>query len=159
MFQASSSGETSNLPPMAGNALAGKAWLASVDRSDPTGGWVGKRVLGKGGFGVVGLFEWEGGEKVKQPNDMSEVVIKQGLDLVQEANMLKALLPIKSPHIPKIYDIPTIYQQPGGYVSRARGANTMSPMDYGAIQRIFMEYCPGGDLCNIMRKVYDKCIG
>jgi len=119
-------------------------WLAS----EPTwtsrigNGWRIK-VLGKGSFGVTGLWEYKGGDS--NAPAIKQVVVKQtqfaAYDLGQksftsrstldEGNIGAQLAQIRSRHLIRQY---------GGN----RLGDTFGGMD--KVVRLFLEYCPGGDL-------------
>jgi hypothetical protein len=86
---------------------------------------------------------------------LKEVVVKQSVavdsqgishtGLSREARSLEYFKDSGSPHIIKMYR--RLYEEPGN--------NSMS-LDEGTVHRLFMEYCPGGDLHDWLEK---KLIG
>lgn len=125
-----------------------KKWLKSEPEwKDRLGSdWNGVKLLGSGGFGVVGLWQYSSkGKHAKDPRMIKKVVVKQS-DIVYnkektktrstgEGTILEMLSQIKSKHIVRQYgplhkDI---------YASKD-------------VVRIYLEYCPQGDLSRLMAK-------
>ena len=128
-----------------------EAWLNSSRnwRSlDPI--WKPVKVLGNGGFGIVGLW--------RNTKTKKRIVIKQAAaqrwdgsvasGLEEEASMLKLLRGAGSSHILKMY----------GDIMHGEGRNFVYRMDCpGPVERIFLEYCPGGDLLDwVTRRKEEK---
>lgn len=106
-------------------------------------GWKGTRFLGKGNFGIVGLWEYRGDPARAPP--VTQVVVKQSTDepmdefheiwggksAMDEGRILKLLGKLNSNHIIRQY-----------------GGNRVGDrfLDMGLVVRIFLEFCPGGDL-------------
>ena len=123
----------------------GKRWLRTEPiRNNRVGkSWRAKKVLGRGGQGIVGLWSYEGPDR--DHKGLTEVAVKQSVaitpagkfkaGLSREAQMLEYLRSTGSPHIVKSYR--HLYEEPGN--------NTM-PLDAGIVHRLYLEYCPGGDL-------------
>lgn len=111
-------------------------WMHRVGK-----GFVGKRILGRGGFGIVGHWSYEGPDRDQQV--LKDVVVKQGLvwrpdwqwGMHFEADMLRQLNKANSSHVLRMYH--DLYEEPG--------FNT-DGFDRGLVHRLFLEYCPGGDL-------------
>lgn len=107
-------------------------------------GWVGTTFLGSGCAGSVGLWEYKGNPTTLP--SITKVVVKQSSadpDLMpnsdafgsptpfDEANILKKLSRVRTNHTIKQY-----------------GANLVGESfpGLGSVVRLFLEYCPGGDL-------------
>ncbi|KUJ12865.1 kinase-like protein [Mollisia scopiformis] len=96
-------------------------------------GWKGKKILGKGDFGIVSLWEYVGDE-AKTPA-ITQIVVKQTYgkpppDPFFENRVMKQLSIGKSKHI--------VRQYRDAYEAQfARGKSFVG---------IYLEYCPGGDL-------------
>jgi len=106
-------------------------------------GWIGTKLLGKGGFGVAGLFEYHG--PASSAPAITQIVVKMSeaqLPLfpdpqvfpkskIDEGITLRRLAACKSQHIVRIY-----------------GGNRLGDRfgEMGEVVRIFLEYCPGGDV-------------
>lgn len=96
--------------------------------------WVPKKVLGKGGFGIVGHWSYEGPDPNQKPR---EIVVKQASGhkggLEEEAKIMFALAATKSQHFPFIYR--------RLYYDKGQGATT-GRMDTRGLEvhRIFLEY-------------------
>lgn len=122
-------------------AAAQEQWLAS----EPTWGdarvgegWTAIRVLGTGGYGIVGHWRYTGPEN----KAFKDIVVKQGLakngGLNDDADIHVALAPANSNHIVKMYR----------HVYTGQGSGTSAKFDPGGVgvHRMFLEYCEGGDL-------------
>lgn len=127
------------------------AWLDSEkDWEQRLGeGWTGTKFLGKGSFGIVGLWEYRG-DPANAP-EITQVVVKQCEDADQdperniwggktpydEARILTKLSKAKTNHIIKQY-----------------GGNRVGDkfLEMGYVVRIFLEFCPGGDLKQLLAK-------
>lgn len=101
-------------------------------------------MLGQGSFGIVGHWTYNG----QSPNEeaLKDIVVKQGSSqrggFRSEAEHYLALNTSKSVHIPRMYR--QIYVEKGsGIFSGA--------YDTGEVHRMFLEYCPGGDLSTWLR--------
>jgi serine/threonine protein kinase len=106
-------------------------------------GWKGIKFLGKGSFGIVGLWEYQG-DPTKAPA-VTKVVVKQSADepmddmnivwggksAMDEGRILAVLSKLNSNHIIRQY---------GG---NRRGDQFL---EMGQVVRIYLEFCPGGDL-------------
>ena len=124
-------------------------WLNSASkwRNGVGDGWVGKKILGQGGQGIAGHWSYESSDRDSKP--LKEVVVKQGLTtrsdgtasggLTGEAEMLRLLGLTGSLHILKMYR--RLYVDQGGGHLR---------IDHEEVHRVFLEYCPGGDLFDWM---------
>lgn len=124
---------------------AGIAWQASESKwKDRVGkDWKPVRVLGRGGQGVVGHWTFKGPDR--HLRKLNDVAVKQavkagptfqwGDGLETEARLLALFQPIKTQHVVKMYRHK--YEDIGQQTDE---------FDYGVVHRIFLEYCPGGDL-------------
>lgn len=129
---------TNNLP------MDQRAWLDTEPRwKNRVGkGWVAKKVLGEGGYGIVGHWSYEGIDR--RARRLVDIAIKQAVfidragiqkeGLTAESEFLSLFAPAKSPHIIRMYK--SLQQDMG------RGSFAF---DNGTVHRILMEYCPGGD--------------
>ncbi|KAL3418943.1 hypothetical protein PVAG01_09164 [Phlyctema vagabunda] len=139
------SGQTYDLP-----WNADRKWLQSVkDRGHLKGPWNPVRVLGQGGQGVVGLYEWDPQTPKQYPFD--KIAIKQAPydpghgkpGLVQEYEMLSLLRPSASVHI--VHGLADMVTGMGSYT--LPGA-----VDRGTVQMLILEYCEGGSLYDLVQK-------
>jgi hypothetical protein len=105
-------------------------------------GWRGSKILGKGGFGVAGLWEYIGNDP-GQP--IEYIVVKQSLkgvnSLRREAKILSILEPVRCPYIIRMYG--KLFEE-DRLNSTSRG--TVNWKEGGKISRIYLEYCNEGDL-------------
>lgn len=127
-------------------------WLASESKwKNRVGrGWVAKKVLGRGGFGIVGHWEYVGPDRDFKP--LKDVVVKQattlraggtkGPGLIEEGEFLQSFLSARTKHIVRIYR----------RVYRDLGAGTLSQDPAAEVHRMFLEFCPGGDLHDVWHK-------
>lgn len=106
-------------------------------------GWKGTKHLGTGGFAVAGLWEYQGNDR---PGMARQVVIKQaeyrtieedadGGDVLNEGRIGARLAEIGSEHILKYYS--------GNILGNHFG-------EMGKILSLFVEYCDGGDLAQLL---------
>ncbi|KAG4440814.1 hypothetical protein IFR05_003686 [Cadophora sp. M221] len=121
------------------------AWMPSRNRVGK--GWVAKRFLGRGTYGVVGHWSYEGPDR--DSKSLKDVAVKQsvrfafplgGFGLQFEAANLSELGRAKSQHIVKMYR--HLYEELGQHTNQ---------FDVGLVHHIFLEYCPGGDVGNWIR--------
>lgn len=137
-------------------------WLASEGtwKNRVGKGWVANRVLGKGGYGIVGHWEYKGPDRNLKP--LKDVVVKQattyragrrkGAGLKSEDEFLQMFLATKTRHIVRIFR--RMYSDVGAGTPRLEP----DPPDQ-EVHRIFLEFCPGGDLNNFFdRKLRDSQI-
>ncbi len=112
--------------------------------------WKGRRVIGAGGNGTVGLWDYTGGDDKMPPS----MVVKQAdssaaYGLQWESKLLRHASKTNSVHILKLYK--------ACYLEGGTGAHhKFDPLPFNArsgtynprkeIARMYMEYCPGGDL-------------
>jgi hypothetical protein len=138
----------------------GAAWLASEPKwKDHVGkDWKPVRVLGRGSQGIVG--HWSYGGPDRHLRKLNDVAVKQavksgpfhkwGDGLETEARLLMLFQPIRTQHVVKMYR--HMYEDAGQQTDQ---------FDYGVVHRIFLEYCPGGDLSgwlgNYMNKYVIQC--
>lgn len=127
-------------------SMSDRAWLAgSKNWNAPDLGkhWEPVKVLGKGGQGIVGLWEYRG-PKEDAPNP-SKLVIKQGIVRgvggagLRPEHIYLHQFKLRTPpsqHIPKIYNENLIIE---------KGLNT-NAFDKGTVHRLILEYCEGGSL-------------
>jgi hypothetical protein len=123
---------------------AQKLWLQTDQRWQNKVGknWVAKKVLGRGGQGIVGWWTYQGPDRANRT--MNDIAVKQAVHksargffdgLKSEAHFYSLFTESNSPHIVRMYR--RLYKEPGH--------QTMD-FDEGIIHRIFLEFCPGGDL-------------
>lgn len=107
-------------------------------------GWRGVKFLGKGSGGIAGLWEYhEDGEH--DPTALRKVVVKQS-EATQDWDQTTPLGP-KTPfdegsHLVELRKLGS------KHIFRQYGGNRISDDfgEMGKVVRIFLEYCPGGDL-------------
>lgn len=124
-------------------------WLKSDNTwKDRLGqGWKGTKFLGQGSFGKVGLWEFEDANK-PQPL-ITKVAIKQQEDnpfaseveLEAEGRIMALLTTVRSRHLVRLYG------QPKADIE-----------DEKKVVRLFMEYCPGGDLTRLLEYIGRKTV-
>jgi len=121
-------------------------WLASSSKWNsqpgPGSGWRGLKMLGKGGFGIVGLWE-----RRLENGQVEYVVVKQSHDnnSLTESNLLKFLEGAKSTHVVRM--VQSIRQDTGqGIVARFDTKNKV-------LYRLFLEYCDKGDMLAFIRRM------
>ena len=132
-----------------------KSWLESHAKwiNNLGAGWVGKKILGLGQYGVAGL--WERPDTVENKGvRLRQVVVKQAggrknvVDALREEGRLLGLFKgvadgVGTKHVPRIYR--TFFTEMGlGTIPE------MDPRD-GEVGRIFLEYCQGGDFAGFLR--------
>jgi hypothetical protein len=117
-------------------------------------GWVAKKVLGQGGVGVVGHWEYQGPDRAMKP--LKDIAVKQaparrksrktnewtGAGLEKEAQFLM-LFAGRTQHIVRMYR--HMYKDTGS------GPGSVLADLATEVHRIFLEYCPGGDLAGYAR--------
>lgn len=146
-----------------------KAWLErSAQWSDMiVNPYVGKRLLGSGSHGIVGVWEYKG---IPPPQMPKLIVVKQVSDIAAGGNSFSEPLRVESvamgwingtntEHVVKLY---RMYFETGG--SGAHGikdglpvitpAGTIGPNS--KIARIYMEYCRGGTVHSQLSAVVDQ---
>jgi serine/threonine protein kinase len=117
-------------------------WLESSDSWQHFNlgpGWKGKKILGRGSYGIAGLWEYEGSAETVPA--IKQVVVKQtplsaydkDEDPYIEGKILQLLAEAKSRHIIELYGPP-----------REEAFNGEK------VIRLFLEYCPGGTLEKLM---------
>ena len=134
-------------------------WLAS----EPTWkhrlgeGWKGVKFLGRGNFGIVGLWRFIETSTTTNPPAIKAVVVKQtcqdlglsqpvwgGMTAFDEGNILKLLSATKTNHIIKQY----------GGIKAGEEYGTMD-----LVIRLFLEYCPGGGLDRLIGGINEPRLG
>lgn len=105
------------------------------------GNWRGKKFLGSGNFGRVGL--WEYTRKNLKDVPYRQVVVKESSepipidDLSHEGTFLTQLMDTKSQHIAHRLNDPQVVDAQ---------AENIDPAWNNKVRRLIMEYCPVGDL-------------
>lgn len=124
-----------------------KQWLASNEN------WwwglgkefVGVKVLGIGGFGLVGLWEYKANN-----GDVTRVVVKQsrGQDqmLRTESRLLYEIAKTNTRHVVKLLKQ---YHEEGG------GGSSWWDPDGMLVSRIYLEYCEHGDMLAFLKLAYE----
>lgn len=122
-----------------------KGWLEDFMQWNNTlfhNGWKGVNLLGEGGYGVVGHFRYSGAEKnlAADFHGYKDIVVKQSLSgsggqCEQEGKMMQRYVN-KCLHIIQLIAGPTVTQ----------GREKYYKADRGQVERIYMEFMPGGDL-------------
>lgn len=111
----------------------------------PENEWKGVKVLGLGGFGLVGLWKYTGSD----PNQPKAIVVKQSrgkdADLRLESNILEKLNACGTKHIPKLLK---------GYHECVGSGTSKWDMEGQTVSRIYMEFCEHGDMAGFIKKMY-----
>lgn len=106
--------------------------------------WKGKKVLGMGGYGLVGLWEYK-----KRDDDVIRVVVKQsaGKDraLKSESDVLSRIAETGTKHVVRL--LKKYHEE------RGQGTSDQWDSDSGYVSRIYLEYCPHGDMKAVMKKL------
>jgi serine/threonine protein kinase len=98
-------------------------------------GWKGKKILGSGAYGTAALWEYEGSEGAAPA--IKQIVVKQTkvdksdnrADWEIEGRLMETLASVRSRHILRMY------------------GPARKDSSYGRdMRRLFLEYCPGGDM-------------
>jgi hypothetical protein len=128
-----------------------QSWLRShVNWINGLGnGWVGKKILGLGQYGLAGLWELPDTPENKG-RKLRQVVVKQAggskhaVDLLQaEARFLMLFRQTGTKHVVKMYR--------RFYTEKGQGAIPSTDPGGGEVGRIFLEYCQGGDFAGLLR--------
>lgn len=102
-------------------------------------GWKGKKFLGRGGFGIVGHWRYEGSDRNQRVKDIAVKQVSNN-SLENEAVFLKRLAEVGTPHIVKMY---------GKLIKDA--VFETKDIKAGDVQRLYLEFCPGGDLYSYLK--------
>jgi hypothetical protein len=131
-----------------------KTWLASMPYWKAGGlgsGWEGSTILGRGAFGVAGLWEYKGTDP-GQP--LRYVVVKQSLkessSLRREAKILSILDPVRCPYIVRMYG--RLFEEDRLNMP-SRGTGNQKK---GGMSRIYLEYCNMGDLKGFVSRLRQR---
>lgn len=109
------------------------------------GNWRGKKFLGRGNSGYVGLWEYT------RKNPIRQVVVKEssetipGDDLRHEGTLLTELRDTKSQHIVHILNDPQVVDAQAEHIN---------PAWNNKVRRLIMEYCPVGDLTDLIERFH-----
>jgi hypothetical protein len=124
--------------------------------------YVGKKVLGAGAHGIVGLWQYKGNSAALPKH----LVVKQVVDMVTnsaeqlrvESKLLRDIMATGTDHIIKLYK--------SNHTAGGTGtSNSRDPLPFGAagqydparlVNRIYVEYCRNGDLESELRRIADK---
>ena len=144
-----------------------KEWLKRSEqwsdvRANP---YVGKRVLGAGSNGIVGVWEYQGNPPplmpkliaVKQASDVGGASATEALRV--ESKLMRDILGTNTNHVVKLYK--------SCYLTGGSGAHPLKDLlpvltAAGAIHpntqiaRMYMEYCRNGDMTTQLKKVVDQ---
>ncbi|CAG8955647.1 hypothetical protein HYFRA_00009601 [Hymenoscyphus fraxineus] len=117
-------------------------------------GWVGTKFLGKGGFGVTGLWEYKG-DPAKAPA-ITKVVIKMTELLSEDFQGTGVDTRPKKDRLFEGRILERLSQRRNGHVVRSFGGNRLGDRfgDMREVVKIFMEFCPGGDVDVFLPKSY-----
>lgn len=122
-----------------------RKWAGFQSREGEHHGWYGVKVLGAGTFGVCGLFAYWG----SSPTTPRYLVVKQGQNLRSESNCLRRLGHYSPQHVVKLYKAALQSGEGGSGTTDADGFDPYFDKDQPlsqTIDRIYLEYCPGGEL-------------
>lgn len=117
----------------------------------------GVKILGAGTYGICGLFEYRGNDQ-QRGDRPTEMVIKQSRardHLWAESTFLRKFTHLGSEHIVKLYK--DVVREGGTGTTDNSGFDPYPFHVQGGwipnreIERMYMEYCPGGDLSGILR--------
>jgi hypothetical protein len=131
-----------------GTASERAAWLASEPKwlsfQRLGAGWKGIKVLGFGGYGMVGL--WERGGDVMPKRMVVKQQAKYLDQFVEEGRYLQMMGKTGSKHVVRMFK----------RVFTERGQGTVKGFDeMGAVVgRMFLEYCEGGDFYGFVMSMY-----
>lgn len=134
--------------------LREQSWLQlSQSWKGFAGVWKGVRVLGSGGYGIAGLFEYTG-TKAGRPKN---IVVKQSgqenrAELLEEGRTLQQLGKSGSIHIVKL--LKAFYEEGGTGTGRRNDPSPFRLRKDGSPEyqrhlelcRLYLEYCEGGDM-------------
>lgn len=121
-----------------------KKWLSTsstwIGLGNPSH-WTGIRILGKGGFGVAGLWQYVGPAHLAPVSGIRELCVKQTVvgrtekrDVYEEGRILKMLSEVDGcTHVVKMY-----------------GGVEEDVFEGLGVVRLFLEYCVGGDLGRVL---------
>ena len=140
-----------------------EAWLKrSESWQGISGKWEGVRVLGRGGYGLCGLFKYKGSDE----NIPKYIVVKQSGSpdeaLKNESRLLRKCRTSGSVHIVKMHKS---YHQEGGTGTSSlfdpspyRNIPILGPIYSKAkeVSRIYLEYCSRGDLDRWIRQLHAR---
>ncbi|RFU34910.1 hypothetical protein B7463_g1376, partial [Scytalidium lignicola] len=108
--------------------------------------WRGIKVLGMGGYGLVGLWKYIGSD----PDVPKAIVVKQSprydRNLEDESDFLERLNVCESKHVPKLLR--------GFHTAKGGGSSDWDPD--GDVSRIYLEYCEHGDMAGFIKKMYKR---
>jgi hypothetical protein len=105
-------------------------------------GWEGKRILGTGTYGTVGVFEYNGNSPNRNMGKQVAVKVanKSYADLTDEADFMERFTVRPTSHIVRII---------------TRGVPEISEGVWkGKVRRIILEYCPHGSLHDLIVRRY-----
>lgn len=119
-----------------------------TETSGGPGNWRGKKFLGNGNVGYVGLWEYTR----KHPKDVPyrQVVVKESSeiepgDLRHEGTFLTQLRDTKSQHIAHILNDPQKVNAQAENINAAWN---------NKVRRLVLEHCPGGDLTDLIARFH-----
>jgi hypothetical protein len=141
------------IPAPLGPAFDDLAWPERLGDDFGEGIWRAARVLGRGGNGQVTLWQLESEHDVRK-NVAVKAPLFAGLThgLVAEARMMKILNSAQpSDHVVSIL----------GPLNRLEGLEDLSETEIyrgPGLARIFIEYCPNGNLGRMSRKAMKKYV-
>ena len=129
-----------------------EAWLERLRAwRDLQGSWKGLKVLGAGGYGIVGLFKHLG---IREEGVPQYIVVKQSPGdnraLKEESRLLKLLMNSGTEHIVKLLR--------GSYLDHGTWTSSYDPAPdpddeenpEGMVTRMYLEYCENGDMSSFL---------
>ncbi|KAH8812135.1 hypothetical protein F5884DRAFT_303896 [Xylogone sp. PMI_703] len=124
-------------------------WLQSSASwpDTPASEWKGVKVLGLGGYGLVGLWKYLGSD----PNMPKAIVVKQSphvdLSLQHESDFLDMLNISGSKHVPRLFK---------GFHTEVGTGSSDWDLKGKPVSRIYLEYCEHGDMAGFIQRMYDR---
>lgn len=134
-----------------------EAWLASDSEwATPLGNyWKGKKFLGRGGYGVAGLWEYDGPDP---PPLIQQVVVKQAVRNIDPLDIdIGQIGPGRSPLSEGIIGR-KLDTAKSNHIVRQFGGNKLGSKfrELNYVVTLFLEFCPGGDMDQFLPRNQDE---